>query len=144
MASAIFDKFYTDLGAGNINWSSSADTIKCALVTSGYTVDRTNLIWGTSSGPGMYETSGSGYTAGGVTLTGRTVTQDDTNFRAIMDSSDFIWTGATFSAYGGVVYDATNSNSLMCYLDFGASQSVSAGTFTVQIDSSGLIKISTT
>ena len=54
------------------------------------------------------EITAAGYSAGGETLTGLTVTQDDTNDRAKWDAADMTWTSlASTTIVGAVIYDDT-------------------------------------
>lgn len=89
------------------------------------------------------EISGAGYTAGGVTLAGTiSFTQAGTNnatgtFTATTNPS---WTTATFTANQAVLYDSTATTfQLIAFWDFGGAIPVSAGTFTLTINGSGLM-----
>jgi len=112
---------------GQINFTS--DTIKIALVGSGYTPNRnTQGAWSTVS---PNEVSGAGYTAGGQTLTGKTLTYSSFVFK--MDANDVTWTGLTANARYAVVYDDTATGKpLIGYVDFGELLSLSNEDFTVQ------------
>lgn len=90
------------------------------------------------------EISGTGYTAGGVTLGSKTVTQDNTDDEGVWDAADAAWTTASFTAYHGVPFDdTTTSPADMTILshDYGGAQTVTAGTFTVQFAAEGLLNI---
>jgi hypothetical protein len=89
------------------------------------------------------ETSGTGYTAGGLTLTGVTVlTADET---AYVDFADPSWDPANFTARGALIYNASKSNKAIAVLDFGSDKTTTT-TFTVQMPAntatSALIRIS--
>ena len=49
------------------------------------------------------------------------------------------WTTATFTAYGALIYNSTNSNRAVAVLDFGGAKPVSSGTFTVVLPSNDSI-----
>jgi hypothetical protein len=122
------------------DWDS--DTIKCLLATSSYTPNQDSHRYKSDiSG----EVSGTGYTAGGVTLA--TPTQSYTGSTNVwaLDAGDAQWTGASFTARYAVVYDATPATDatrpLLCYVDFGGDQTVNGANFTVQWDSGGIVKI---
>ena len=66
------------------------DTLKVTLHT-GYTLDIDGDTVRADVSGTEYATA-SGYTAGGVTLTGTAVTQDNTNDRASFDAADAAWT----------------------------------------------------
>jgi hypothetical protein len=68
--------------------------------------------------PATNEVVGTGYTAGGVTLTGGIVTQDNSaNVVYITFDSPITWTG-TFSTRGALIYNSSSSNYSVCVLDF--------------------------
>lgn len=138
MASGIYNR-------AKANWFNKevdmeADTIKVMLLDNTHTFDADHDVIGDVSGN---EISGTGYSAGGVTLSGKAVTQDDTNDRAVFDATDVSWTTATFSAYHAVLWDDTVSGDpLLCSIDFGGVKSVTAGTFTIQWSVNGIIRLS--
>ena len=114
------------------------DTMKIALYTNSATLDATTTIYTTSG-----EVVGTGYTAGGNTLTGNAISSGGTT--AWLTFSDSSWTTATITARGALIYDSTQSNAAIAVLDFGADKTSTAGTFTVQMPvaaaSTALIRI---
>jgi hypothetical protein len=126
-------------GANVIDWDT--DTIKCALATSSYTPDQdTHDFFNDVTN----EITGTGYSAGGVTLTCSAPTYDTATNEIRLDANDAQWTSSTFTAHYAVVYKSTGTAStspLICYVDFGADQTVTAGTFTIVWDSTGVAKI---
>lgn len=127
------------------NWMAKVvdmvnDTIKVMLLTSVHTFDADHDVIGDVS---ANEISGTGYSAGGATLGSKTLTQDDTNDRAVFDGADTQWTTATFTARHAVLWDDTPaSDPLLCNIDFGTDKSVTGGTFTISWNASGIIRIS--
>lgn len=101
------------------------DVIKLALYTSSATLDASTTAYTTSN-----EVVGTGYTAGGNTLSGATVSLSGTT--AFVDFSDTSWTTATITARGALIYNSSKSNKAIAVLDFGADKTSTAGTFTVQ------------
>ena|ERR1039458_1151899 len=102
-----------------------ADTYKVALYNPG-TLDKTTTAY-TSSG----ETSGTGYTAGGVALTGFTeALVGDT--AGISWSSNPSWTGSSFTASTALIYNSSRSNKAVCVLTFTSTTST-AGTWTLAL-----------
>src|SRR5215469_4227016 len=87
------------------------------------------------------EITGSGYTAGGTTLSGLSFTAGGSNNSvATWTGSNPSWTSATFTANQAVFYESSASTiQLICFWDFGGSVSVTAGTFTLTISGSGLL-----
>jgi len=114
------------------------DTMKIALYTNSATLDATTTIYTTSG-----EVVGTGYTAGGNTLTGNAISYSGTT--AWITFSDSSWTSATITARGALIYDSTRSNAAIAVLDFGADKTSTVGTFTVQMPvaaaSTALIRI---
>jgi hypothetical protein len=107
------------------------DTIKIALYTSSATLDATTTAYTTSN-----EVSGTGYTAGGVTLTGATIGTSSTT--AYVDYDDPEWTTASFTARGALIYnDTTAGDNSIAVLDFGGDFTVSSGTFRIVFPAPG-------
>jgi hypothetical protein len=76
---------------------------------------------------------------GGATLANGAVTQAATTK---FDADDTTWTSATFAASHAVIYDDTLTNDdLICSIDFGGSESVTSGTFTLQWHADGIITL---
>ena len=112
-----------DFLAGEIDLD--ADTIKIALYTSAATLSAATTAYTTTN-----EVVGTGYTAGGNTLTGATIATSGTT--AYVDFNDTTWATATITARGALIYDSTNANKAIAVLDFGSDKTSTAGNFTVQ------------
>jgi hypothetical protein len=114
------------------------DVIKLALYTSAATLSAATTAYSTSD-----EVVGTGYTAGGNTLTGATVSLSGTT--AYVDFSDTTWSTATITARGALMYNSSKSNKAIAVLDFGADKTSTAGDFTVQFPtndaSSAIVRI---
>jgi len=121
MTDLAFQDGILQLGSGNVDLD--ADTLKFALLDDGYSPDATDAHATIIAN----EVSGTGYTAGGATLTG--VSWDESGNYCDITADDPSWTSATFTARYGYLYAAASSIPLALY-DFGANQSVDAGTFT--------------
>jgi len=123
--------------AGGVNFAS--DTIKVALVQSGYIFDQAlheNFSDITN------EATGTGYTAGGATL--GTKTSNFTAGELRLDAADVVWPTSTITASYAVIYKDTgvaSSSTLLGYVDFGSVQSSSAGDFTITWDANGIFVI---
>ena len=71
------------------------------------------------------------YTQTGNELTNITPVLDTST--GIVDFADEVWSTATFTAYGGMIYnDTAAGDPSVCILDFGAAKIATAGDFTVQ------------
>lgn len=123
-----------------------ADTCKVALFTNTITPD---FSADTAYGVAPYnanEVSGTGYTAGGVALAGKTVTESPSSVLMFDATTDPSWTTATFSGARGALYwDDTLASgvadAVLCLQNFGGDFQVSAGTFTIQEPSAGIMTI---
>ena len=108
----------------------AADTIKVALFTSSASLDATTTAYATTN-----EVSGTGYTAGGVSLTSTTVATSGTT--AYFDADDPTWTSASFTARGALIYNGSNSNKAIAVLDFGSDFTIGGGTFKFVFPAAG-------
>jgi len=104
--------------------TSTGDTFKIALYTSSATLGAGTTAYTVSN-----EVSGTGYTAGGNTLTNVTPTSSGTT--AFTDFADTTWSTATITARGALIYNDTESDKAVCVLDFGSDKTSTAGNFTV-------------
>lgn len=117
------------------------DTIKCMLVTASYTPNATTHEFKSDV---TNEITGTGYTAGGVTLASVAVNEDTGTPEVEVTCTDPTWTSATFTARGAVIYKDTGvagTSPVICYLDFGGDQSVTSGTFTIDFGTEGFYKL---
>lgn len=101
------------------------DAIKIALYTSSATLGAATTAYTTSD-----EVVGSGYTAGGNTLTGAAISLDSST--AIVDFTDTTWSSATITARGALIYNSSKANRAIAVIDFGGDKTSTNGDFTVQ------------
>jgi hypothetical protein len=135
MASGIYNRFKANLMNKEIDLE--ADTIKVILLTSSHSFTATHNVK-VDVVTNELATAG-GYTAGGATLANKAVTQAATTK---WDGDDTSWTSASFTAAHAVIYDDTMANDdLICSIDFGGNQTVSAGTFLIQWHANGIITL---
>ena len=135
MSSGIYNRLKYNLMTKTIDLVN--DTIKIALMNNSHTFTATHNTWSQVS---ANETSGTGYTTGGVTLANKSVTQGSTTK---FDADDPSWSGASFTAYHAVIHDTTiGSDDLLCSLDFGGALTITSGTLTLTFDSAGIITLS--
>jgi hypothetical protein len=112
---------------GEMDFSSdTSQTFKIALFTSSATLDATTTAYSTTN-----EVSGTGYTAGGNTLTIST-NPTTSGTTAYLSFSDTTWSAATLTARGALIYQSGGSNPAVAVLDFGADKTSTAGDFTIQ------------
>ncbi|MBT3239371.1 MAG: hypothetical protein HON98_02585 [Chloroflexi bacterium] len=136
MSSFVYNKAKSAILKGEINLLT--DTIKVALVGSGYTADKdADEFFDDISN----EVSGTGYTAGGKVLSNKGITVEDANDLASFDADDPTWTVSTVTARAAVLYKDTglaSTSPLIAYIDFGQDFSKAGADFTIQWDSAGI------
>ena len=101
------------------------NSIKLALYTSAASLSDGTTVYTTSN-----ETAGTGYSAGGIVLTGIDVTTDSSV--AVVSITDAVVTASTITARGALIYNASQANKAIAVFDFGADKSSTAGDFTIQ------------
>ena len=129
--------FKVDMMNGKQNVAS--DTLKMALYTAYATLDQDTTAYTTGN-----EISGTGYTAGGETLSNVTINSGSNT--VYVSFSNVVWSPAQFTTRGALIYNATKSNASIAVLDFGADKiQTGNNTFTVNLppdtESSALIRI---
>lgn len=140
MADVFYNGFKKNIMNGNIDLDT--DTIKVALVTSSYTPD---VDTHEDFADVTNEVTGTGYTAGGDTITNPAVTQDNTDDTGVFDGDDVSWPSSTITARGAVIYKDTGTAAtswLIAYLDFTTDESSSDGTFSIQWSADGILTLS--
>ena len=140
MADQVFNTFKKLIMDGSFNFGT--DTIKVALMADTYTPNiDTQDYWSDVS---ANEASGSGYTAGGQALTGKTTSTDDTNDRGLFDADNPVWDPVTITARYAIIYKDTGTpatSALIGCLDFGSNQTATAGSFTINLNAAGLLAL---
>lgn len=122
---AMCTSFKVELMTATHNFTNTTgNTFKIALYTSSATLDASTTAYTTSN-----EVTGTGYTAGGNTLTNVTPTSSGTT--AFTDFADTTWSSSTITARGALIYNSSASNKSVCVLDFGSDKSSSSGDFTI-------------
>lgn len=122
--------FKQELLVGSHNFTaSSGDTFKLAMYTNSASFDASTTDYTTSN-----EVSGTGYSAGGGTLTSVTPTTSGTT--ALTDFADLTFSSSTITARGALIYNTTTgggsgTTDSIVVLDFGADKASSAGDFTI-------------
>jgi hypothetical protein len=138
-----------NFGVAPIRASTAADTFKAALYLASATINASTTAY-TATG----EVTGTGYTAGGVTVTNATVPAS-TNASATAGvgywtpSASIVYTTVTLTTAFDtmLLYNSTQSNKAVSVHTFG-SQTITAGTFTLTMPTNSttaaLIRLSTT
>ena len=130
---------------GNIDVDTS--TFKVCLLTNAYNL--TNTLLRTHDAYADVTTTqitGTNYTAGGVAITLGAPSVDTTNGGVLIGAAvaNTEWTSATFTARYAVIYEASGTNAdmyLMGIVDFGADETCSSGTFTIDWNATAIFKL---
>ena len=117
-----------NFGTAPTRGTSAADVFKLALYTSSATLGAATTAYTTSD---EVSSSGTNYTAGGLTLTVSQV-PTSTGTTAFLDFDDLTFPSATLTANGALIYNATQSNKAVAVLAFGGDKTSTAGNFTIQ------------
>lgn len=118
------------------------DTIKVLLTTSTYTPDQDAHNFHNDV---TNEVTGTGYTAGGATLSNKSITYTAGTNTWVFDADDATWATSTITARTAVVYDDTPGTSatkpLIGYQQSDGDITSSGGTFTVAWAAGGIVSI---
>jgi len=123
--------FKQELLEGGHNFKNSGgDTFKLAMYTNSASFNAATTAYTTSN-----EVSGSGYSAGGGTLT--RVDPSTSGTTALTDFGDLTFSTATVTARGALIYNTTTGSGsgttdTVVVLDFGSDKTSTAGDFTIQ------------
>jgi hypothetical protein len=102
------------------------DTARADALLTTATLDKTTTAYSTTG-----ETTGTGYAAGGLALSGFSVTlSGDT---AQLTFSAAVWNASTMAGEGCLIYNSSRSNKAVCVLSFGGTVQDTNGTFTVTL-----------
>ena len=129
--SAVCNSFKTEVLTAVHNFSSSGgNAFYLALYTNSASPTKSTTVYFTGD---EVSESGTGYTAGGNSLT--SVTPALSTDTACCDFSDTSWTSATITARGALIYNSTatpDNEQAVAVLDFGGDKTCTSGTFTIQ------------
>ena len=104
------------------------DTIKIALFNANADLTASTTVYSTNQ-----EVTGTGYTAGGNTLTGATVRSSGTTAYVSFDNTS--WSSASFTSRGALIYNSSKANRSVAVLKFGSYKIVANGTLTIEFPS---------
>lgn len=104
----------------------ATDTLKMALYTAFSDIGPLTTAYTATN-----EVAGTGYAAGGVAVTGATISTDVNTGTVYVDFADVSWPGANFTARGALIYNVTRSNKSVAVLDFGSDKTFSSVSNTV-------------
>ena len=115
---------------GEMDFSANTNqAYKIALYTNSASLGATTTVYTTAN-----EASGTGYIAGGVTLTISTV-PTTSGTTAFLSFSNATWANSTITARGALIYQNGGTKPAVAVLDFGSDKSTSGTTFQVTFPS---------
>jgi len=121
------NSFKLELLTAEHNFAAAGDSFKIALYDNSATLTETTAT---------YTATGELSATGNYTTTGQALTNIDPVWdtdTAICDFVDEVFSNATFTAYGGLIYNDTHPSDAACIvLDFGGAKTATAGDFTIQ------------
>jgi len=131
---AIYNNFKEQVMEGEFNLLS--DVIKVGLVTGHAPNIDTHTMWADVSAD---EEAGAGYVAGGETLAGKTVEQDNANDRGVFDATNLTWAGLDVGTPShAIMYDFTHASDLLiAYWELTTASN--GGDYTLQWHANGII-----
>ena len=121
------NQFKVGLASGQFDFNT--DTFKIALYTGAATLGPTTGAYTTTN-----EVSGTGYVAGGATLTvstAPTTGANPSNTVMYLSFSNVTWNPASFTCRGALIYKVGGGNPTVCVLDFGGDKTATTS-FEVQ------------
>jgi len=101
----------------------STDTLKIALYTASADLNEATTAYSATN-----EVTGTGYVAGGVVLTGVTISSSE--YTAFVDFADVVF-GASVTARCALIYNVTQGNKSIAVLDFGSDKTSANFTITM-------------
>ena len=120
--------FTNGSGGGTTTSTGTGNTFKIALFTSSASLGASTTAYADSN-----QASGTGYSAGGNTLTNVTPTTSSTT--ALVGFADTTWSSSTITARGALIYNSSttagSANRAVAVLDFGTDKTTSSGDFTI-------------
>ena len=127
--------------AFNAEIDFNSDTIKAAICTSSYTPDQDAHDYFNDV---TNEVTGTGYTAGGATLTGCTVTYDSGTNTLKLDADDVTWAPSDITGRKVVIYKSTGTAStspLLVCIESDADIISSGAAWTLSFNAAGIATV---
>jgi hypothetical protein len=106
----------------------ATDTLYIALYTAFSTIGPNTTVYTTTN-----EITGTGYTAGGIALTGVTI-GTSTDGVVFVDFANAVWPNSQLTARGALIYNVTRSNASVAVLDFGSDKTMTNFTITMPVN----------
>ena len=143
MANSVYNAAKEALLLGSFNFEGATNRLYMALVSNSYTPDVDTEVYHSQL---THVVAPSNYTAY-ILVSSPLVTTNNTTNQGVLDASDLLLANVTFntSVRAGVLFWSSGlgsaSDPLLAYLDFTTDQAVTAGSFTVTFNASGVLAL---
>ena len=102
------------------------NTLKMALYTAFSDIGPLTTVYTPTN-----EVTGTGYSPGGVVVTGATLSTDTQTGTVYVNFNNVSWPGANFTARGALIYNTSQGDKSVAVLDFGSDKIFSSTSNTV-------------
>ena len=103
------------------------NTLYMALYTGNADLNAATTIYSS-----VNETSGTGYTAGGIQVTGASV--NVYGYTAYVNFNNVVWNNSLITARCALLYNVTQGNKSICVIDFGSDKTMTNFTITMPLN----------
>ena len=103
------------------------DTLYMALYTGNANLNGATTVYTSSN-----EVSGTGYTAGGIQVTGATV--NVYGYTAYVNFNNVVWPNSLITARCALLYNQSKGNKSICVIDFGSDKTMNNFTITMPVN----------
>jgi len=104
------------------------DTLYMALYTGYANLGPLTTAYSTAN-----EITGTGYTAGGIQVTGATI--NTSGYIAYVNFNNVVWLNSQITARCGLLYNVSKGNKSICVIDFGSNKTMTNFTITMPVNS---------
>ena len=100
------------------------NTLYMALYTGSANLNASTTVYSS-----VNEVTGTGYTPGGIQVTGATVNIN--GYTAYVNFNNVVWPNSQITARCGLLYNVTQGNKSICVIDFGSDKTMTNFTITM-------------
>jgi hypothetical protein len=101
-----------------------SDTLYMALYTGNANLNASTTVYSPTN-----ETTGTGYTAGGILVTGASV--NVYTYTAYVNFNNVVWPSSLITARCALLYNVSKGNKSICVIDFGSDKTMTNFTITM-------------
>jgi hypothetical protein len=101
-----------------------SDTLYMALYTGNANLNAATTVYSSTN-----EASGTGYTAGGILVTGASV--NVYTYTAYVNFNNVVWPNSLITARCALLYNVSKGNKSICVIDFGSDKTMANFTITM-------------